>query len=72
MIRKPQPQSIVDLFNREPYIEIMPHIPKGVLTRSTHNPNSQEAQNYSIVEDIFQAPCTKSQLEVPLYLPCIE
>jgi hypothetical protein len=38
--------------------------PKGVLKRSTHNPNAWVAQNYSIVEDLAQAPCAMSALEV--------
>jgi hypothetical protein len=35
----------------------MPHIPKGVFKRSSHNPNAWAAQNYFIVEDLAQAPC---------------
>jgi hypothetical protein len=30
----------------------------------THNPNTQASKHYSIVEDISQAPCTMSALEV--------
>ena len=32
--------------------EAPPRIPKGVLKHSGHSPNSQVAQNYSIVEDL--------------------
>jgi hypothetical protein len=39
-------------------------IPKGVLKRSTHNPNARAANNYSIVEDLGQTPCAMSTLEV--------
>jgi hypothetical protein len=38
--------------------------PKGVLQRTTHNLNAWEAQHYSIVEDLTQAPCSMSTLEV--------
>jgi hypothetical protein len=41
-----------------------PRIPKGVLKRSTHNPNARATQNYSIVEDLGQTPCAMSALEV--------
>jgi hypothetical protein len=40
------------------------HPPKGVLRWTTHNLNAQEAQHYSIVEDLSQAPCAMSALEV--------
>lgn len=33
----------------KPANDTMPRIPKGVLKRSTHNPNARAAQNYSIV-----------------------
>ena len=42
----------------------MPRPPKGVLSKSKHNPNARAAQNYSIVEDLAQAPCSMSALEV--------
>jgi hypothetical protein len=48
-IEKPEPQ---------------PHISKGVLKRSTHNPNARAAHNYSIVEDLGQTPYAMSALEV--------
>ena len=44
--------------------EVTPHIPKGFLKCLGHNPNSQAAQNYSIVEDLGQNPCVMSALEV--------
>ena len=43
---------------------MMPHIPKSILRKSVHNPNAQAAQTYSIVEDLSQAPCAMSALEV--------
>jgi hypothetical protein len=33
-------------------IEPLPHIPKGVLKHSTHNPDARVSQNYSIVKDL--------------------
>jgi hypothetical protein len=38
--------------------------PKGVLRRTTHNLNARATQHYSIVEDLTQAPCAMSTLEV--------
>ena len=44
--------------------EVPPHIPKGVLKRSGHNPNARSAQNYSIIKDLGQNTCAMSALEV--------
>jgi hypothetical protein len=38
--------------------------PKGVVRKSYFNPHACVAQNYSIVEDLAQAPSTMSSLEV--------
>jgi hypothetical protein len=38
--------------------------PKGVVRKSTFNPHACAAQNYSIVEDMAQAPSAMSTLEV--------
>ena len=35
-----------------------------MFSKSKHNPNAREAQNYSIVEDLAHAPCAMSALEV--------
>lgn len=43
---------------------MMPHVPKSVLKKSTHNPNVRADQNYNIVEDLSQAPCAMSTMEV--------
>jgi hypothetical protein len=45
-------------------IEPLPHIPKGVLKHSTHNPNARSAHNYSIFEDLGQTPCAMLDFEV--------
>jgi hypothetical protein len=39
-------------------------IPKGAFKKSSHNPNTRAAQNYSVVEDLSQTPCAMSTLEV--------
>ena len=44
--------------------EAAPHIPKGFLKNSGHNPNARAAQNYSIVEDLGHTPYAMSALEV--------
>ena len=44
--------------------ETTPHIPKGVLKHSGHNPNARGAHNYSVVEDLGHTPCAMSALEV--------
>ena len=38
--------------------------PKGTLRRSIINPNAHLTQYYNIVEDLAQAPCAMSALEV--------
>jgi hypothetical protein len=38
--------------------------PKGVVKKSAFNPHARAAQNYSIVEDLAQAPSAMSALEV--------
>jgi hypothetical protein len=45
-------------------IEPSPHIPKGVLKNFSYNPNAIAAQNYLIIEELGQTPCTMSTLEV--------
>jgi hypothetical protein len=43
--------------------------PKSTIQKSTFNPNSRAAQNYNIVEDLAQAPCVMSALEVLQHCP---
>ena len=38
--------------------------PKDSIKREMHNPNAKAAQNYSVVEDLAQAPCAMSIFEV--------
>ena len=58
------PESPLCIENPMDKCEVAPHIPKGVLTCSEHNPNSRAAQNYSVVEDLGHNPCAMSALEV--------
>jgi hypothetical protein len=39
-------------------------LPKGVVQKSAFNPHAHAAQNYSIVEDLAQAPSAMSSLEI--------
>jgi hypothetical protein len=56
----PPPEMTLQIEKLEP----LPRIPKGVLKRSTHNPNARTTHNYSIVEDLGQTPCAMLALEV--------
>jgi hypothetical protein len=49
----PPPETHLQIDKLDP----TPRILKGVLERSTHNPNAGAAQNYSIVEDLGQTSC---------------
>ena len=40
-----------------------------MLSKSKHNPNVREAQNYTIVEELSQASCSMSALEVLQIFP---
>jgi hypothetical protein len=40
------------------------HPPKRTICKATFNPSSRATQNYNIVEDLAQAPCDMSVLEV--------
>jgi hypothetical protein len=48
----------------KPTIDIIPHLPKGMLRQLMHYPNAKDAQNYNIFEDLSQAPCAMCSLEV--------
>jgi hypothetical protein len=61
-LESPPPPLEMNLQIEKP--EPLPRILKGVLKRSTHNPNARATQNYSIVEDLGQTPCAMSALEV--------
>ena len=44
--------------------KLMTKPPKGVIHKSTYNPQARAAQNYNIVEDLAQSPSAMSALEV--------
>jgi len=48
----------------KPNFESILRPPKRTILKSTYNPNSCATQNYNIVEDLAQAPCNMSALEV--------
>ena len=58
-----QPHSNGPLTFEKPTFEAPSRPSKGTLRR-THNLNARDAQHYSIVEDLAQAPCAMSALEV--------
>jgi hypothetical protein len=43
--------------------ETMTHILKGEFKKASHNPNTRDAWNYSVVEDFSQTPCALPTLE---------
>jgi hypothetical protein len=43
--------------------------PKSTIRKATFNPSSRATQNYNIVEDLAQAPCVMSVLEVLQHCP---
>jgi hypothetical protein len=49
--------------------ENMTCIPKGVFKKDSHNPNARAAQNYSVIEDLVQTPCSIYTLEVLYSFP---
>jgi hypothetical protein len=53
----------------KPSFDSILHPPKSTIWKSTFNPNSRAAQNYNIVEDLAQAPCAMSALEVLQHCP---
>ena len=65
LVKEPTPPKVplhVENFFDKP--EVTPHITKGVLKCSGHNPNARASQHYSVLEDLGQAPCVMSALEV--------
>jgi hypothetical protein len=53
----------------KPSLDSILRHPKITIHKSTFNPNSRAAQNYNIVEDLAQAPCAMSTLEVLQHYP---
>ena len=47
-----------------PVLDSILRPPKASIKWATHNPNARAVQNYNVVEDLAQAPCAMSVLEV--------
>jgi hypothetical protein len=60
----PNPPTNVPLHIERPILDTVLRPPKGVVKKSAFNPHARAAQNYSIVEDLAQAPSAMSALEV--------
>jgi hypothetical protein len=61
----PNPPTTGPLHLEIPNLDtVMRPPPKGVVKKSAFNPHARAAQNYSIVEDLAQAPSAMSALEV--------
>ena len=56
--------STVPLSIENPTLDMILHPPKSTLWKAVFNPNARVAQFYNVVEDITQAPCAMSTLEV--------
>jgi hypothetical protein len=60
----PTPPTNGPLHLERSSLDIVLRPPKGVVRKSNFNQHARAAQNYSIVEDLAQAPSTMSALEV--------
>jgi hypothetical protein len=60
----PNPPTNGPLHLERPSLDMVLRPPKGVVKKSSFNPHARAAQNYSIVEDLAQAPSAMSALEV--------
>ena len=56
--------SIVPLSIEKPTLNMILCPPKSSLRKVVFNPNAQASQFYNVVEDLAQAPCAMSTLEV--------
>jgi hypothetical protein len=74
----PSPSSVSPLSDSPPFgplhiekpsFDSILHPPKSIIQKSTFNPSSRAAQNYNIIEDLAQAPCAMSALEVLQHCP---
>jgi hypothetical protein len=53
----------------KPSFDSILHLPKSTIHKSSFNPSSRAAPNYNIVEDLAQALCAMSALEVLQHCP---
>ena len=51
----------------KPTIDIVVHPPKGVLRKIMHTPNAQSTHNENVVQEIPQAQCAASSMEILQY-----
>ena len=56
--------STVPLSMEKPTLDMILHPPKSTLWKELFNPNARATQFYNVVEDLAQAPCVMSTLEV--------
>ena len=61
--KEPVGTSANPLQIERPVLDSILRPPKASIKWETHNPNARVAQNYSVVEDLAQAPCAMSVLE---------
>ena len=60
----PESSSTVPLTIEKPTLDMILCPPKSNVRKVVFNPDSQVAQFYNVVEDLTQAPCPMSSLEV--------
>ena len=60
----PESSSTIPLTIKKPTLDMILHPPKSTLRKAVFNPNARAAQFYKVVEDLAQAPCPMSTLEV--------
>ena len=60
----PESSSTVPLSIENPTLDMILRPPKSTLWKVVFNPNARDAQFYNVVEDLTQAPCAMSSLEV--------
>ena len=60
----PESSSTGPLTIEKPTLDMILRPPKSTLRKVVFNPNARAAQFYNVVEDLSQAPCAMSTLEV--------
>ena len=60
----PESSFTVPLTIEKPTLDMVLRPPKSTLRKDVFNPNARAAQFYNVVEDLAQAPCVMSNLEV--------
>ena len=65
----PESSSTVPLSIKKPTLDLILRPPKSTLRKAVFNLNAWAAQFYNVVEDLAQAPCAMSTLEVLQIFP---